>query len=453
MIDPAGLSASRALDAIARKELSPLDLTRACLARIEQLDSVIQAFLVVDADAALEQARTLTEELAGNATARPLHGIPFGIKDIIDVEGLTTTASSRVLAGNVARSDAPVVELLRAAGCVLLGKTNTQEFAYGVVTAPTSNPWDPERIPGGSSGGSAAAVSAGMSIAALGTDTAGSIRIPSALCGVSGLMPRAGAFAMDGIIPLAPSLDRCGPIARDATDLAVIWSALARHPLAQPAAPGKLRVGAPAAASDIGEMSPAVDDAVERALVVLAGAGTHRVTVELPHLREWDYPRSVPLMVEALTVHRDAGWYPEYAADYEEGTRAALAYAEKLGGDTLASARRDLERLTGRLMGAFESVDVLVLPATPIPAPTKAEASAVDGAHRPPITRSLTRICGPVNWCDLAAVAIPCGFTAEGLPIGLQIVGRSERTVLEVALLYQSLTDWHTRRPDLSFAR
>jgi aspartyl-tRNA(Asn)/glutamyl-tRNA(Gln) amidotransferase subunit A len=449
MTDIDELSVASASELIGRGELSPLELTEHCLARIEGLDDTIRAFLSVDAPGAVERARALSEDKAHRSASGHLYGIPFGIKDIIDVAGLPTTASSRVLEGNVAGKDAPVVGMLRDAGTVLLGKTNTQEFAYGVVTAPTSNPWDPDRIPGGSSGGSAAAVASGMATAALGTDTAGSIRIPSALCGTSGLMPRRGALPMEGIIPLAPSLDRCGPIARDALDLGLIWGALTGGPTTAPSDPGGLRVGAPAAPSDIGEMDAEVEEAVEGALGAFEEIGAQRVTINLPHLKEWDYPRAVPLMVEALKVHTDAGWFPSRAEDYEPSTVDAHRFAAKLPADALDAAYGQLEPLKARFMSAFDSADVLILPTTPVPAPTKAEAAARDDAHRPPVTRTLTRICGPVNYCELAAVSIPCGFTAEGLPIGLQIIGRTERSVLGAALLYQSATEWHTRRPEL----
>jgi aspartyl-tRNA(Asn)/glutamyl-tRNA(Gln) amidotransferase subunit A len=445
------LSVAVASKLIERGELAPVELTELCLDRIDLLNDTIHAFLSVDYDGALEGARALSDAGTNASTARPLNGIPFGIKDIIDVAGLPTTASSRVLEDNVAIEDAQVVEQMRGAGAVLLGKTNTHEFAYGVVSAPTSNPWDRDRIPGGSSGGSAAAVAAGMAPAAIGTDTAGSIRIPSALCGVSGLMPRAGRLPMQGIIPLAPTLDRCGPIARDAGDLSLIWSALTGDSELRPAAPDELRVGAPGAPSDIGDMDPEVEAAVEGAISVFEEAGSRRSTTELPTLEEWDFPRAVPLMLQALKVHTEAGWYPDRADGYETETLLALKFAEGLPSDALETARGQIEGLKARFLSAFERADVLVLPTTPAPAPTKAEAKwdPDDTAHRPFVTRTLTRICGPVNHCELAAAAIPCGFTTTGLPIGLQIIGRTEQAVLEAALLYQSVTDWHTRRPPL----
>ena len=191
---------------------SAVELLDEHLARIDASEPATRAWTAVDREGALAQARELDAE--GPDPARPLRGIPIGVKDVIDVAGLPTTAASRVLAGNVARSDAPVVARLRAAGAVIVGKTNTQEFAYGAVSPPTTNPWDPGRIPGGSSGGSGAALAAGHCLGALGTDTAGSIRIPAALCGVVGLKPRPGLVSLGGVIPLAPSLDVVGPMAR-----------------------------------------------------------------------------------------------------------------------------------------------------------------------------------------------------------------------------------------------
>ncbi len=168
---------------------------------------------------------------------------------------------------------------------------------------------------------------------------------------------------------------------------------------------------------------------------------------QLPHLEEWDFPRAVPLMVEALVVHQEAGWYPDRAAQYEEATRAALDYADRLPASLLLKSYRTLERLRARFLAAFDDADVVVLPTTSIPAPTVVDALRVDGGHRPPVARVLTRICGPVNWCRLAAVSVPCGFTPNGLPVGAQIIGPTEEKVLAAGALYQSITDWHERAP------
>jgi aspartyl-tRNA(Asn)/glutamyl-tRNA(Gln) amidotransferase subunit A len=441
--EPADLSIVEAAALIARGQLSPVELTESCLSRAARLEGSVKAFITLDYEGARNQARALEKSRASG----PLHGIPIGIKDLIDVAGLPTTAASSFLNDNIAHVDAPVVGRLRASGAVVMGKTNTQEFAYGVVTAPTRNPWDLERIPGGSSGGSAAALIAGMCLGAMGSDTAGSIRIPAALCGATGLKPAPGSLPVDGVIPLAPSLDVCGPMARDAADCAVLWQGLTGEATGRPIPAEAVRVAAPRAPDDIGDIDAEVATATEEMIATLVSAGARRADVTIPQLREWDRPRSLPLMTEALIVHKQAGWYPEHSSEYDKDTLAAFQYAEKISAAELVAAYRTLERLTARLMAAFDDSDVLVLPTTPVPAPTAVEAAGRDAEYRPPVTRTLTRICGPVNWCRLAAISVPCGFTEGGLPIGAQIIGRTERTVLDVALLYQTLTDWHTRRP------
>jgi aspartyl-tRNA(Asn)/glutamyl-tRNA(Gln) amidotransferase subunit A len=443
--NPADLDMTRAAAAVARGELSPLELTTACLERADELEPDIKAFVTLDEQGALDQARRLTDELASSGARTPLHGIPLCIKDLVDVDGLPTTASSRVLEGNIATSDAPVVAGLRAAGAVIMGKANTQEFAYGVVSAPTRNPWDRDRIPGGSSGGTAAAIAAGMSLGGLGTDTAGSIRIPSALCGISGLKPRPGLVSLDGIIPLAPSLDACGPMARTVDDLRLLFEVIARRKQALPDA-RRLRLAVPGSASTA-EANENVAAAVEAAVSALATAGVECVEVDLAPFAEWDRPRSMPLMLEALEVHRSRGWYPQHADRYSEETLSSLRYAEELTQEKIESYRAALPALVDNLNSVFENIDVLALPTTQSTAPTVDESKGRDDGHRTPVVRALTRMCGPVNVCRLAAASVPCGFDENDLPVGLQLVGTDEATVLAVASLYQSLTDWHTRRP------
>ena len=263
--------------------------------------------------------------------------------------GLPTTAASRVLAGNVARSDAPVVARLRAAGAVIVGKTNTQEFAYGVVSAPTANPHDLARIPGGSSGGSAAALAAGHCLGALGTDTAGSIRIPAALCGVVGLKPRPGIVPTDGVIPLAPSLDVVGPMARTAADVAVLWEVLSGQRIGLGGA-GDLRIAyAPEAA--LPELEPEVASAYAEALDALGGIAARAREADVIPFASFDAPRSAMLMWEALQVHRSRGWWPERAGDYTEETRGYLRHAEaNLTPERVEAARAECRRLAARLV-------------------------------------------------------------------------------------------------------
>jgi aspartyl-tRNA(Asn)/glutamyl-tRNA(Gln) amidotransferase subunit A len=442
--DPADLDIASSAKAIASGELSPSELTAACFSRIEELEPTIKAFVTLDREGAQEQARKLTEELARSGPRSPLHGVPVGIKDLVDVEGLPTTASSRVLEGNLASSDATVVADLRAAGAVIVGKTNTQEFAYGVVSAPTRNPWDPSRIPGGSSGGTAAAIAAGMTLGGIGTDTAGSIRIPASLCGIGGLKPRPDVISLDGVIPLSPSLDACGPMARTVSDLQLLFEAIGGRPGEHD--PQRLRVAVPES-SDVAGASPEVARAVDSAVASIVDAGPGRVTVDLEPFGEWDKPRSMTLMREALEVHRSRGWYPQRSDRYSDETLGSLRYAEQLTPEKVEAFRAPLAGLMANLNAVFDHADVLALPTTQVTAPTVEESAARDDGHRTPVVRNLTRICGPVNVCRLAALSIPCGFDDNGLPIGLHLVGRNEGILLALAELYQTLTDWHTKRP------
>ncbi len=448
MTDPADLDIAQTARTIASGELSPAELTNACLRRIEELEPTIKAFVTIDGEGALDQARRLTEELARSGPRSALHGVPVGIKDLVDVEGLPTTASSRVLEGNVASSDAPVVAALRSAGAVIVGKTNTQEFAYGVVSAPTRNPWDTNRIPGGSSGGTAAAISAGMTLAGVGTDTAGSIRIPSSLCGISGLKPRPDVIPVDGIIPLAPSLDACGPMARTVADLRSLFEALDGGLGSAPEA-SEVRLAVPRS-PEVAGADAEVQSAVDAAVSMLVDAGLSRSEVDLEPFADWDRPRSMPLMLEALEVHRSRGWYPGRVDRYTEETLGSLRYAERLTPEKAEAIRAPLAPLVENLKSVFEEADVLVLPTTQTTAPTVDESSARDDGHRTPVVRALTRLCGPVNVCRLAAMSIPCGFDSGGLPMGVHLVGRDETSLFAVAELYQSLTDWHTKRPKMT---
>jgi aspartyl-tRNA(Asn)/glutamyl-tRNA(Gln) amidotransferase subunit A len=440
--DLADLSLTEAARALERGSISALELTEACLGRAELLEPVLKSFTTLDQQRAIDRARSLS-----NAQTRAgLFGIPVAIKDIIDVAGLPTTASSKVLPAAPASADAPVTASLRAHDAVIVGKTNTHEFAYGVVTPPTRNPWDPARIPGGSSGGSAVAVAAGMALGALGTDTAGSIRIPASLCGIAGFKPRRGAVPMEGIIPLSWTLDSCGPLARSAADVDLMWQALAGAPAAEARSSG-LVVGAPSL-PEVAEVDPEVAELVDAALRALAEAGSRRIEVALPDFKTWDRPRSILLAVEALAAHREAGWYPERIELYSSETLGSLRHAETISGADFVAARRTLERLAVNLMAAFNAAEVLALPSTPLAAPRADDVSRRTPEHfRPEVVLRLTHLCGPINWCPLAAVSVPCGFTEAGLPVGLQLVARDEATALAAALGYQRLTDWHERRP------
>ena len=424
---------------------SPLDVVEACLGEIASSEPAVHAWTLVDADGARAQARALARRGQPGAEGLALWGIPLGIKDIIDVAGLPTTASSRVLAGNVATRDASVVATLRAAGAVILGKTNTQEFAYGAATPPTTNPWNHGRIPGGSSGGSAAALAAGHCSGALGTDTSGSIRIPSALCGVVGLKPHPGELALDGIIPLAPSLDAVGPLARSVEDVCILWDVLSGGRGVIPedskvrAAARNLRVAA-APLSTLPELEADVEALYVDAVAVCARLTRYSVRADVPAFASFDQPRTAVQMSEALEVHRSRGWWPAHAGDYTEETRGYLEYAEReLTPEVVAAARRECAALAARLGEIFDHVDVLLTPTVSCEAPTHARAAATQADQvRRPVVMALTRIPGAVSVAGLAALSVPCGFTEAGLPAGLQIIGRDVAKLLWLGRAFEA---------------
>ena len=411
--------------------LGPVELTEACLERARATAS-LGAFALLDVEGARAQARALA---AAAGTRGPLHGIPVGVKDIIDVEGLPTRAGSTLPGDAPARADAPIVARLRRAGAVIVGKTTTHELAFGVTTPAAANPHDPAYSAGGSSGGSAVAVATGAVYAALGTDTAGSVRLPAAFCGVLGLKARTASLPMDGILPLAPSMDSAGCFARTAEDLALVWAVLAGEavvadrrpageraaatsPAATPAdraAAAPLRVGVPDPAPDA---DPEIAAAVARA----AGALGEPVRVPVPPWRDWARPRGRTLALEALDVHRTAGWYPARADEYGAEALGYLRAVERLSAADRAAARAALDDLSDRFRTALAAVDVLALPVSRIPPPRR-DADPAWASFE------LTALVGPASAAGLAAASVPCGV-AYGLPVGLQLVAADERTVL-----------------------
>lgn len=430
-------SIAEAARRVAAGEVSPLDLAVACLASIAASEPSIGAFATIEGARVLAEARALTEELAGGGRPRSrLHGIPIGVKDLIDVAGLPTRAGSTLLAdAPAARRDAAVVARLRRAGALMIGKTRTHEFALGALTPATRNPHDREHAAGGSSGGSAAATAAFECFGALGTDTGGSVRIPAALCGVAGLKPRAGAIPLDGIVPLSPLLDSCGPLARSAADLGLMWEGLAGGNAggASAAVTRPLRVGQ-VRDDRLGEVAPEVLAAVAAAARALG----ERDDVELveatpPPFADWHPSWVIPALADMLDVHRAAGRHPRMRALFGPDMRAGLRAGEAIGVHDVTRALRVVRRLGDALVAQLDACDALLLPTTPVVAPRLSDALDAEGAQRPAVAALLTRLCAPVNWCPLAAVTVPCGTSADGLPMGLQLIARDERTAIEVA--------------------
>ena len=461
------LSIKEAADDIRSGMTTPTELVGEALERIDQLEPEIQAFVTVLRESAMKDAEKAELEQRTGFFRSPLHGIPIGIKDLIAVKNVRTTASSKVLADHVSQEDAMVVEQLRKAGAILIGKTNTHEFAYGTYTQPTRNPWDTTRIPGGSSGGSAAATVAGMCLGAIGSDTGGSIRIPAACCGITGLKPTYGRVSCFGVIPLSWSLDHVGPLGRSAEDCAILFDAIVgydpRDPNSVSGPPSRsaallingaegrgpsslqgLRIGLPQDAF-IGPLDPEIRAAWRAALLVLQEEGAELVDVELPRPTMEMY-RTIQ-RPEATLFHQQKGWLTDKLDLYTESTRAHLLQGKQISAVDYLQAQYERRIFSSAVRTVMQRVDALALPTLPIPAIKIDQIDqeiSVEGVTMG-AGRALLSLTMPFNLAGLPAVSCPCGFTTSGLPIGLQIVSKpfEEATALRIAHAYQQLTDWH----------
>jgi aspartyl-tRNA(Asn)/glutamyl-tRNA(Gln) amidotransferase subunit A len=461
------LSIEQAARLLRRKEISPVELVDASLARIERWNPALNAFLTVLAEPARRQARAAERALRRGRPKSPLHGIPISLKDNFWTRGVRTTAGSKILANFVPDQDSNVAARLARAGAILLGKTNMHEFAYGITSenphyGTPRNPWARERITGGSSGGSAAAVATGMCFASVGTDTGGSIRIPAALCGIVGLKPTFGLVSVAGVVPLAPSFDHAGPLARNVTDACIMFEAIAgNYPrgAARPdyrklreKRPRRLRVGWPKEFF-FERLDGEVQRAVETGARTLASSLGGRIEgVSLPRLASAIHDASNLVVAEASYYHESQGYYPARAADYGEDVRGHLEWGHELRAvDYLrgVAKRREVEE---DFAAAFERVDVIIAPTSPIPAPPIGTTGIrVSGERETTVRAELLRMTRPANLTGLPAISLPCGFTREGLPVGLQLIGPrwGEARLLAIALAYEEATEWHARHPDL----
>jgi len=455
--DVAYLPVERLARLVRARRLSPVELVRAYLARIERLNPRLNAYITVMGESALDEARRAEQEIARGKWRGPLHGIPVAVKDNIWTRGVRTTAGSKILANFVPERDAALVARLRVAGAIVLGKTHLHEFAYGVTSnnvhfGAAHNPYDLTRIPGGSSGGSAIAVAAGLCAAAVGTDTGGSIRIPAALCGVAGFKPAFGAVPMDGIVPLCASLDHAGPIARTVGDAALLYAAMrgASGRGEKRKAVRGLRLGWPQNYF-FERVAPEVASAVEAARRMWAKCGARITNVKLPQIEPANCASLPIALAEAYQYHRGAGYFPARAGEYSEDVRGRL---EKGAGITAADyldARSVVERATLEFRECGERVDALAAPTVPIPAPRIGEERVSVAGAEEEVRGTLLRFCRPANLWGAPAISIPCGATPEGLPIGVQLIGFAgrEAALIELARTYESETEWHERRPAL----
>jgi aspartyl-tRNA(Asn)/glutamyl-tRNA(Gln) amidotransferase subunit A len=421
---PVTLSITEAARAYRDGSLSPIELTEACLARIDHADGEIRAFATVTADVARRQAAAAATRLdADPDRRRPLLGIPIAVKDIVDVAGVPTRAGSRALPAVPAASDALVWCRLADAGAVLVGKTRTHELAYGVTTPPTRNPRDTSRAPGGSSGGSAAALAADMCLGAVGTDTAGSIRIPAGLCGVIGLKPTRGLCPTDGILPLSPTLDHVGPMARTAVDAGLLLEAMADGArLGDPVPLDGLRVGV---ATTGALWTSDVRAAFDRAVDGLEAAGVRTGEVTVPSFRDAIWHADRVITVEAGVEHADL---LATAADrLSAATRAKLEAAGRVDGPSYLRAVRHRAEVRAGLERALADHDVLLAPGVAMTAPPYgAERVRVDDADLR-VGRALCWNAAALNMAGLPAVAVPAGAGGDGLPVGVQLVGGAGR--------------------------
>ena len=454
------LSIAEASRRIAARELSPVDLTRAYLARIESLDRRVNSYITVTADRALEQARALEAEIMRSGPRSPLHGIPIALKDNIDTAGILTTAASAVYADRVPREDAECVRKLRNAGAVFLGKLNMHEFAYGGTCAvtnygPVRNPWNLDYTPGGSSGGSAAAVAARLCAAALGTDTAASIRLPAAYCGVTGLKATHGLASIRGIVPLSETHDHVGPLARNVADCALVMNALLGFdpldPMSIRAEPRNLHeaVGAEVSRLRIGiprspffeNLDPEIAAAIDAALATLKSMTRGLTEVAVPAVDSFAL-----LMAEVYEYHAPLVADPARRALYKPQTLFRIMGGANVPSTEYIKAHRRMVVARNTAGDLFSNVDVLVTP-TAMRMPFSVDAALSD---RPDFSDiDLIRNTLPFNVYGIPAISVPCGFTRAGLPIGLQIIGPrlGEAPVLALAHAYEQAGGWHRREP------
>ena len=458
--DLAGLTLAEASARIRARTVTPTQLTEACLGRIATYNPKLNAFITVMRTYALAQARELDDEQRAGRLRSPLHGIPIALKDNIDTAGVRTTAASAVFDDRIPSEDAEVTRRLKTAGAIFIGKTNLHELAMGGTSAtsyygPVRNPWALDRNPGGSSGGSAAAVAADLCFGALGTDTGGSIRTPASFCSTVGLKPTYGLVSIRGIIPLTLSLDHCGPLTRTVEDAAIVLNALCGYDkldiasvehskedyvAAMKQSVSGLRLGIPRAPFfDL--LDADVAKSVEEAIGVLSKMTKSTKDATLPPVG------AIGLGGESYAYHEE--FFARGGARYQIPTRRALQNGGNAKAADYIRARWKLELLRRTIDDAFSDFDLVVLPTrrrTPRTVDSAIKREESDKPRNPELENT-----GQFNIYGIPAMSVPCGFTSGGLPVGLMIAGPrfSEGRVLALASAYERATDWHKRKPPL----
>ncbi len=462
------LSAGQLSRLIGDGEVSPVEVVEAHLARIDALEPVLNSFITLLPDQAMAIARRAEEEIRAGQHRGPLHGVPLGLKDLYYVRGVRNTSGSRIYDTFVPDYDCTIAARFRDAGAILLGKLNLHQFAYGPTGENPDygnmhNPWDPELLAGGSSGGSGSAAAAGECTLTMGSDTGGSIRIPSSLCGLAGLKPTYGRLSRYGLTPLSWCLDHPGPMCRTVEDCALVMNAVAGYDPNDPASAnvpvpdytraltgdiGGLRVGVPREYFEE-PLDPQVEQAVRRAIDLLGEMGATVVEVSWPMYKRAGAISTAILMAEATAYHsklvrtRGAQMDPNVRMRIEAGFFISAAdYIQAQQARTLFDRQsRDL----------FNNVDILAGPTEPVTAPRIGSTSVQIGDATVGSTAALTQYTRAFNLNGFPAMTVPCGFSHDGLPIGLQLAGKpfDEETVLRAAHAYEQATDWHNRRPPL----
>ncbi|MDT7681309.1 MAG: aspartyl-tRNA(Asn)/glutamyl-tRNA(Gln) amidotransferase subunit [Pseudonocardiales bacterium] len=459
-MEPYELTLAGAAEKIKAKELSPVELTASVLARIDAVEDKITAFATLTTDLATKAAERAEAEIAAGNYRGPLHGIPVGIKDLYETAGVATTSSSKVRADYIPTLDSAVVEKLFAAGSVMVGKTHTHEFAFGAVTPTTRNPWDLDRMPGGSSGGSGAAVAAGECFLGMGSDTGGSIRIPASVCGTVGLKPTYGRVSRRGVASLSWSLDHVGPLTRTVADAALVMNAIAGYDRADPASVdvpvpdftatldvAGLTIGVPTNYYTE-RLDPEVAAAVGAAIAVLVEQGARTREIEIP-LPQYVLPTEWAIMLpEASAYHQEM--LRDKADLYTEDVRLFLEVGELVLATDYIKALRARTLIQQRWRDMFADIDVLIAPTLTTPALPVDDPQVTwpDGSTES-ATDSYVRFSAPANVTGLPALSVPCGFTGTGLPVGMQIIGKpfAEPLLLGVGQAYESATSWAKLAP------
>jgi aspartyl-tRNA(Asn)/glutamyl-tRNA(Gln) amidotransferase subunit A len=449
---------------MAQGSVSPVDVTEKLLERIAALDPAILAFEHVNGKA-LADAQSRADELSRGHARGPLHGVPIAVKDNYLSADMPTTAGSRAPGYMFPLTDSAAVARLRAAGAVLIGKTRTHEFAWGTETPPTRNPWDLSRIPGGSSGGSGAALAARLAYGALGSDTGGSIRIPASLCGVVGLKPTFGRVSRAGIVPHSWSLDHAGPLALSVRDAALMLNVLAGY---DPADPGSAEVAVPDFLATLnqgiegmrigvcrnhffGHNEADVEARVEEAIADLASLGAHVIDFEVPNL-QYGLGAIFAIELASSSAYHDGGLQRGATAAMADDVRTLVEVGRLVSASDYLKAEQLRSLLIEDFAAVFQRVDAIVTPSSPVTAWQRGQASVVTGGIEGSPLAASWRLTYPFNLTGLPALSLPCGFDSRGLPVGLQIAARpfDEATILRVAQAYEDIHGWNAIRPAMA---